>query len=133
MFLPSGPSAFTAAGNSADLPGVTIFGLKPCCAACVQKLAKVGGGSTDVTISTPAALKAAICEVKFSANGIEAAGVDHLVAALLQHRRHAALPASLKALPSESFGHRQPTTLLVGNSSYILMKVEISASAPQKK
>ena len=69
MFLPSGPSALTAAGNSADLPGVTILGLKPCCAACVQKLMKVGGGSTDVTISTFAALKAVICEVKFSTNG----------------------------------------------------------------
>ena len=50
-------------------PGVTIFGLKPCCAACVQKFAKVGGGSTDVTISTPADLNAVICDVKFSANG----------------------------------------------------------------
>ena len=70
MFLPSGPSARTAAGNSVlDFPGVTIFGLKPCWAACVQKLVKVGGGSTEVTISTFAVLKAVICEVKFSAKG----------------------------------------------------------------
>jgi len=67
--LPSGPSARTAAGNSAGLPGVTIFGLKPCWAACVQKLVNVGGGNTEVMISQPADLKAEICEVKFSANG----------------------------------------------------------------
>ena len=43
---------------------VTTFGLKPCCAACDQNVAKSGGIITPVTISAPAALKAAICDEK---------------------------------------------------------------------
>ena len=43
---------------------VTIFGLKPCCAACDQKVAKSGGIMLPVTISAPALLKAEICAVK---------------------------------------------------------------------
>ena len=43
---------------------VTIFGLKPCCAACDQKVAKSGGIMLPVTICAPAALNAEICEVK---------------------------------------------------------------------
>ena len=43
---------------------VTIFGWKPCCAACDQNVAKSGGIMLPVTISAPAALKAEICEVK---------------------------------------------------------------------
>ena len=43
---------------------VTIFGWKPCCAACDQKVAKSGGIMLPTTISAPAALKAEICEVK---------------------------------------------------------------------
>ena len=43
---------------------VTIFGLKPCCAACDQNVAKSGGIMLPVTISAPAALNAEICEVK---------------------------------------------------------------------
>ena len=62
--LPRAPSALTAEGNSSALPMVTIFGLKPCCAACDQNVAKSGGIITPVTISAPADLNAAICEEK---------------------------------------------------------------------
>ena len=37
------PSASTADENSTALAIVTSFGLKPCCLACVQKVAKSGG------------------------------------------------------------------------------------------
>ena len=43
---------------------VTTLGLKPCWAACDQKVAKSGGIMLPVTISAPALLKAEICEVK---------------------------------------------------------------------
>src|SRR5260370_14577456 len=62
--LPRPPSAATADGNSSALATVTIFVLNPCCHACDQKVAKSGGMNTPVTISTLAALKAAICAVK---------------------------------------------------------------------
>ena len=62
--LPRAPSALIAEGNSSALPMVTIFGLKPCCAACDQNVAKSGGIMTPVTISAPADLKAAICDEK---------------------------------------------------------------------
>ncbi len=51
-------------GNSNALPMVTILGLKPCCAACDQKVAKSGGIMLPVTISASCALNAAICEEK---------------------------------------------------------------------
>ena len=53
-------------GKSNALPIVTIFGLKPCCAACPQNVTKSGGIMLPVTISQLAALKALICEVKLS-------------------------------------------------------------------
>ena len=56
-------------GKSRALPMVTIFGLKPCCAACDQKVAKSGGIMLPVTISQPACLKALIWWVKSSAIG----------------------------------------------------------------
>ncbi len=56
-------------GNSSALPMVTIFGLKPCCAACDQNVAKSGGIMLPVTISQPASLKAEICAVKSSFSG----------------------------------------------------------------
>ncbi len=62
--LPRAPSESITDGNSSALPMVTIFGLKPCCAACDQKVAKSGGIMLPVTISAPAALKAEICAVK---------------------------------------------------------------------
>src|SRR5262249_31472721 len=132
MFLPSGPSALTAAGNSADLPGVTTFGRKPCCAAWVQKLMKVGGGSTEVITSQPADLNAAILGVKFSTLGSNrpvATGLDPALGPT------GGMPWSLSAnaLPSESFGHSAPAILLVGTRSHTAMKVPISCSAPQKK
>ena len=43
---------------------VTTFGLKPCCAACDQNVAKSGGIITPVTISAPAFLNAAIWDEK---------------------------------------------------------------------
>ena len=51
-------------GNSSALPMVTIFGRKPCCAACDQKVAKSGGIMLPVTICAPTALNAEICDVK---------------------------------------------------------------------
>jgi hypothetical protein len=51
-------------GNSSALPMVTIFGRKPCCAACDQNVAKSGGIILPVTISALTALNAEICEVK---------------------------------------------------------------------
>ena len=62
--LPRAPSESITEGNSSALPIVTIFGRKPCCAACDQKVAKSGGIMLPVTISAPTALKAEICEVK---------------------------------------------------------------------
>ena len=62
--LPRAPSELITEGNSSALPMVTIFGLKPCCAACDQNVAKSGGIMLPVTISAPAALNAAICEEK---------------------------------------------------------------------
>ena len=62
--LPRAPSELITEGNSSALPMVTIFGLKPCCAACDQKVAKSGGIMLPVTISAPAALNAEICEEK---------------------------------------------------------------------
>jgi hypothetical protein len=41
-----------------------ILGLKPCCAACDQKVAKSGGIMLPVTISALTALNAEICDVK---------------------------------------------------------------------
>ena len=38
------------------LPTEAIFGLKPCCSACSQKVVKSGGIGTPVTISALAAL-----------------------------------------------------------------------------
>ena len=51
-------------GNSSAFPMVTILGLKPCCAACDQKVAKSGGIMLPVTISALTALNAEICDVK---------------------------------------------------------------------
>ena len=48
---------------------VTIFGLRPCCAACDQKVAKSGGIITPVTISTLAFLNAAIWALKSGESG----------------------------------------------------------------
>ena len=62
--LPRAPSELITDGNSSALPMVTIFGRKPCCAACDQKVAKSGGIMLPVTISAFAALNAAICEEK---------------------------------------------------------------------
>ena len=62
--MPRAPSELITEGNSSALPMVTIFGLKPCCAACDQNVAKSGGIMLPVTISAPADLNAAICEEK---------------------------------------------------------------------
>src|SRR4029077_12763728 len=56
------PRAATDAGKRSAFPTVTTLGLKPCCAAWFQKVAKSGGVSTPVTISTPAFLNAEICD-----------------------------------------------------------------------
>ena len=61
---PRSPNASMEDGNSKALPMVTTLGLKPCWAACDQKVAKSGGIITPVTISTPAFLKAEICDEK---------------------------------------------------------------------
>ena len=45
---------------------VTIFGLKPCCAAWPQKVTKSGGIMLPVTISQFGRLEGLICEVKLS-------------------------------------------------------------------
>src|SRR6478752_4982090 len=62
--LPRSPSDSMTDGNSSAFPMVTIFGLKPCCAACDQNVAKSGGIMLPVTMSAPAALNAEICDVK---------------------------------------------------------------------
>ncbi len=59
-----GPVDRADEGNSSALPMVATLGLKPCCAACAQKVAKSGGIITPVTISQPAAFKALLRLVK---------------------------------------------------------------------
>ena len=49
-------------GKSSALPIVAIFGLKPCCFACFQKVVKSGGSGTPMRISSLFFLKAEICE-----------------------------------------------------------------------
>ena len=66
MPSPVSPSASTEDGKSSALPTDAIFGLKPCCVACFQKLVKSGGIGTPVMISTPALLNWAICAEKSS-------------------------------------------------------------------
>ena len=48
---------------------VAILGRKPCCAAWFQNVAKSGGVIVPVMISAPAALNAAMKEVKSSVKG----------------------------------------------------------------
>jgi hypothetical protein len=43
MLLTSGPSAVVSAGKSSTFATVAIFGLNPCCDACVQNVLKSGG------------------------------------------------------------------------------------------
>src|SRR3954469_14464660 len=52
---PVSPRASTADENNTALAIVTSFGLKPCCLACVQNVAKSGGIGIPHTISTPPA------------------------------------------------------------------------------
>jgi len=56
-------------GNSKALPIATTLGLKFCCAACDQKLAKSGGIILPVTISQSASLNAEIKLEKSSFKG----------------------------------------------------------------
>jgi Na+-transporting NADH:ubiquinone oxidoreductase subunit NqrF len=58
--------ALTAEGNRIALPIDAALGRKPCCAACVQKVAKSGGRTTPVMMSHSAARKAEICAEKSS-------------------------------------------------------------------
>ena len=51
------------------LGGVTILGLKPCCAHCVQKVANCGGLKMPQTSSALTFFMSAICEEKSSDSG----------------------------------------------------------------
>ena len=88
------------------------FGLKPCWRACVRKVFASGGITTPVTISTFAALNAAICALKSCVPFWNRPGSVKLkpIAASGFGK-----PSSLspQALPSPSFGNRPPTFLLV--------------------
>ena len=108
MLLTSGPSATVSAGKSSTLATVAIFGLKPCCDACFQKVLKSGGSGQLLKTSACLLLNSEIIEVKSVVSvGIRAA-VDHLVAGRLDQR----LEPARKALPSESFGYWQRDDLV---------------------
>ena len=77
---PMSPSASTADENSTALAIVTSLGLKSCCLACVQNVAKSGGIGMPTTISTPSSLNWPMMLEKSSCSTCEATGVDERVA-----------------------------------------------------
>src|SRR5215469_7280117 len=64
MLLTSEPSAAQSAGNSSTFATVAIFGLKPCCDACFQKVLKSGGSGQLLNTSQCLLLNVEIIEVK---------------------------------------------------------------------
>ena len=64
MFGPSGPSASTWDGNRPVLAicAILICAVRPCCAACRQKVAKSGGSGNVLKICTLLRLNVAICD-----------------------------------------------------------------------
>src|SRR5262249_9353750 len=119
-------------GNNKALPMVTIFGRKPCCAACDQKVAKSGGIMLPVTISAPTALNAEICEEKSLFMSWYRPGSVSLYPALASAGGSPRC-GSPQALPSASLGNRPPTTLLVGAESQSARNASMTSSSPQKK
>src|SRR6202011_1081201 len=66
MPSPRSPRASTERGNRSALPTEAILGLKPCWAACFQKVVQSGGIGTPVTISTFSRLNVEIWAEKSS-------------------------------------------------------------------
>src|SRR5258708_36962077 len=64
MLFTSEPSAAQSAGNSSTFATVAIFGLKPCCDACFQKVLKSGGSGQLLNSSACLFLNVEIIEVK---------------------------------------------------------------------